>query len=183
MPENSNVNVRLDLSKAFIPLNIAILTISDTRGLEEDGSGALLVERLQQAGHHLAQRQIVRDEVDAIRHIVKKWVQDVGVHVIITTGGTGFTGRDVTPEAVEPLLSKKMDGFSTLFHLLSYQTIGTVTIQSRCLAGLIDATLIFCLPGSKGAVRDGWDGILQGQLDNRQIPSNFVELMPRFKLC
>jgi len=129
----------------------------------------------------LADRQIVRDEVASIRTQVKKWAADKKIHVIITTGGTGFTGRDVTPEAVEPLLSKKMDGFSTLFHLISYQTIGTVTIQSRSLAGLIDETLIFCLPGSKGACKDAWDGILQGQLDNRQLPSNFVELMPRFK--
>jgi len=171
----------IDLDKPFIPLNIAILTISDTRRIEEDTSGTFLVERLQQAGHYLADRRIVRDEVDSIRTIVQEWVRDEKIHVIITTGGTGFTGRDVTPEAIEPLLSKKMDGFSTLFHLLSYQTIGTVTIQSRCLAGLIDETLIFCLPGSKGACKDAWDGILQGQLDARQSPSNFVDLMPRFK--
>jgi len=174
------MSTTLDFSRPFIPLDIAILTISDTRILEDDISGALLVERLQQANHRLADRQIVRDEVDAIRCQIKKWVAGAGVDVIITTGGTGFTGRDVTPEAVEPLLSKKMDGFSTLFHLVSYQTIGSVTIQSRCLAGLINTSLIFCLPGSKGACQDGWDGILAGQLDNRQRPSNFVELMPRF---
>jgi len=168
-------------SKPFIPLNIAILTVSDTRTLEEDTSGALLVESLQRAGHHLADRQIVRDEVNAIRTFIQKWAEDETIHVIITTGGTGFTGRDVTPEAVEPLMSKKMDGFSTLFHLISYQTIGTVTVQSRATAGLIYETLIFCLPGSKGACRDAWDGILVGQLDSRQLPSNFVELMPRFK--
>jgi len=175
------MTTQLDPARAFIPLNIAILTISDTRSLEEDISGALLVEQLQKAGHHLADRQIVRDEIEAIRATVKKWAADEKIHVIITTGGTGFTGRDVTPEAVEPLLTKKMDGFSTLFHLISYQVIGSVTIQSRCLAGLIDESLIFCLPGSKGACKDAWHGILQGQLDNRQIPSNFVELMPRFK--
>jgi len=180
------VKTRLDPTREFIALNIAILTVSDTRSLEEDSSGALLVQRLQAAGHCLADRQIVRDEIDAIRSIITKWTQDGGaqdkaVHVIITTGGTGFTGRDVTPEAVEPLMSKRMDGFSTLFHLLSYQTIGTVTIQSRCLAGMINARLVFCLPGSKGACQDAWDGILAGQLDSRQLPSNFVELMPRFK--
>jgi len=170
----------IDLDKPFIPLNIAILTISDTRRIEEDTSGALLVERLQQAGHYLADRQIVRDEVDAIREKVRKWAINENIHVIITTGGTGFTNRDITPEAIEPLISKRMDGFSTLFHLISYQTIGTVTIQSRSLAGLINKCLIFCLPGSKGACKDAWDGILSGQLDNRQNPSNFVELMPRF---
>jgi len=174
------MSTSIDTSKPFIALNIAILTISDTRTLEDDISGALLVERLQQAGHHLSARQIVRDDIEAIRTTVKKWVADEVAQVIITTGGTGLTVRDITPEAIEPLLSKKMDGFSTLFHLVSYQTIGSVTVQSRCLAGLIDATLIFCLPGSKGACRDGWDGILAGQLDSRQQPSNFVELMPRF---
>jgi len=176
----STTSTSLDTSRPFIPLNIAILTISDTRTLDDDISGDLLVKRVQQAGHKLSARQIVPDEVEAIRAVVTKWVAQRQADVIITTGGTGFTARDVTPEAIDPILSKKMDGFSTLFHLISYQNIGSVTIQSRSLAGLIDTTLIFCLPGSKGACRDGWDGILAGQLDNRQRPSNFVELMPRF---
>jgi len=170
---------KIDLDRPFIPLNIAILTISDSRDSGSDRSGDILAERVRKAGHHLADRGLVRDEVAAIRHQVGLWAKDPDIAVIITTGGTGLTGRDVTPEAVEPLFDKKMDGFSTLFHLLSYRNIGRVTVQSRACAGLINATFVFCLPGSVGACQDAWDGILTGQLDSRQCPSNFVELIPR----
>ena len=168
-----------DESKQFVPLNIAVLTISDTRNLADDKSGNMLAERLTAAGHHLAAREITTDDVEAIRGIVRKWIADAGVDVIITTGGTGFTGRDVTPEAVEPLFEKRMDGFSIAFHMLSHAKIGTSTIQSRATAGVAGATYIFCLPGSPGACRDGWDGILASQLDYRTRPCNFVEIMPR----
>jgi molybdenum cofactor biosynthesis protein B len=166
-------------AKKFIPLNIAVLTISDTRALADDKSGATLSERLIAAGHILAAREIVTDDVEAIRAVVRRWIADPGVDVMITTGGTGFTGRDVTPEAIEPLFEKRMDGFSIAFHLLSHAKIGTSTIQSRATAGVAGATFIFCLPGSPGACRDGWDGILGPQLDYRTRPCNFVEIMPR----
>ncbi len=169
----------IDESKAFVPLNIAVLTVSDTRSLEDDASGKVLAERVTAAGHHLAARDIVTDDVDAIRAKVKAWIADPGIDVVITTGGTGFTGRDVTPEAVEPLFEKRMDGFSVVFHLISHAKIGTSTIQSRATAGTAGATYIFCLPGSPGACRDGWDGILAAQLDYRTRPCNFVEIMPR----
>ena len=169
----------IDESKKFIPLNIAVLTISDTRTLADDKSGTTLAERLTAAGHRLAAREIATDDVEAIRGVVRKWIADAGVDVIITTGGTGFTGRDVTPEAVEPLFEKRMDGFSIAFHMLSHAKIGTSTIQSRATAGTAGATFIFCLPGSPGACRDAWDGILSGQLDYRTRPCNFVEIMPR----
>ncbi len=169
----------IDDSRAFLPLSIAVLTISDTRSLEDDKSGSVLAERLVAAGHTLAAREIIVDDVDAIRIIVKRWIADADVDAIITTGGTGFTGRDVTPEAIEPLFEKRMDGFSIAFHMLSYAKIGTSTIQSRATAGVAGATFIFCLPGSPGACRDGWDGILAAQLDYRTKPCNFVEIMPR----
>jgi molybdopterin adenylyltransferase len=169
----------IDESKQFIPLNIAVLTVSDTRSLGDDKSGSTLAERLMAAGHHLAAREIVTDDVDAIRATVRKWVADKGIDVVITTGGTGFTGRDVTPEAIEPLLEKRMDGFSIAFHMLSHAKIGASTVQSRATAGVAGATFIFCLPGSPGACRDGWDGILAAQLDYRTRPCNFVEIMPR----
>ena len=165
--------------RPFIPLNIAVLTISDTRALADDKSGATLVERLTAAGHLLAAREIVTDDVEAIRTMVKKWIADANVDAIITTGGTGFTGRDVTPEAIEPLFDKRMDGFSIAFHMLSHAKIGMSTIQSRATAGTAGSTFIFCLPGSPGACRDGWDGILAYQLDFRTRPCNFVEIMPR----
>jgi molybdenum cofactor biosynthesis protein B len=168
-----------DQSKHFIPLNIAVLTVSDTRSLADDKSGATLVERLTGAGHRLAAREVVPDDVETIRAAVRGWIADPGVDVIITTGGTGFTGRDVTPEAVEPLFEKRMDGFSIAFHMMSWAKIGTSTIQSRATAGVAGATYIFCLPGSPGACRDGWDGILAPQLDHRTRPCNFVEIMPR----
>jgi molybdenum cofactor biosynthesis protein B len=168
-----------DPTRPFIPLNIAVLTISDTRALDDDKSGATLADRLTAAGHKLAARDIVTDDVEAIRGVIRKWIADDGVDAIITTGGTGFTGRDVTPEAVEPLFEKRMDGFSIAFHMLSHAKIGASTIQSRATAGTAGATFIFCLPGSPGACRDGWDGILAAQLDYRTKPCNFVEIMPR----
>jgi molybdenum cofactor biosynthesis protein B len=169
----------IDETKQFIPLNIAVLTVSDTRALADDKSGQTLVDRLTAAGHRLAAREIVTDDIEAIRDVVRRWIADAGVDVVITTGGTGFTGRDVTPEAVEPLFEKRMDGFSIAFHMLSHAKIGTSTIQSRATAGVAGATYIFCLPGSPGACRDGWDGILAAQLDYRTRPCNFVEIMPR----
>ena len=168
-----------DQTKQFVPLNIAVLTISDTRALADDKSGATLAERIVAAGHKLAAREIVTDDVEAIRTVIKRWIADPVVDAIITTGGTGFTGRDVTPEAIEPLFEKRMDGFSIAFHMLSHAKIGTSTIQSRATAGVAGATFIFCLPGSPGACRDGWDGILAAQLDYRTRPCNFVEIMPR----
>ena len=169
----------LDPSKPFVPLSIAVLTISDTRALSEDKSGALLSERIEKAGHKLAARAIVKDDVKSIRARVKGWIKDKKIDVVITTGGTGFTGRDVTPEAVEPLLEKKMEGFSAVFHQISLAKIGTSTIQSRALAGSAKSTFIFCLPGSPGACRDAWDEILVNQLDLRHRPCNFVEILPR----
>jgi molybdenum cofactor biosynthesis protein B len=162
-----------------VPINIAVLTVSDTRSLSDDKSGSTLADRVTAAGHNLAARDIVTDDVDAIRSKLKAWIADQGVDVIITTGGTGFTGRDVTPEAVEPLFEKRMDGFSIAFHMMSHAKIGTSTIQSRATAGVAGATFIFCLPGSPGACKDGWDGILVHQLDYRTRPCNFVEIMPR----
>lgn len=170
---------KIDQSKPFIPLNIAVLTISDTRALEDDKSGGILADRLIAAGHHLAARDIASDDIEAIRAKMKAWIADSGIDVILSTGGTGFTGRDVTPEAVEPLFEKRMDGFSIAFHMLSHAKIGMSTIQSRVTAGVAGATFIFCLPGSPGACKDGWDGILAHQLDYRAQPCNFVEIMPR----
>ena len=163
----------------FIPLGIAVVTVSDTRSLAEDRSGDLLVDRLTGAGHRLAGRTVVEDDRPRIEAVVTGFVRDPGVDVVITTGGTGFTGRDVTPEAVEPLFAKRMDGFSIVFHQLSFGKIGTSTVQSRATAGLIDTTFVFVLPGSPGACRDAWDGILVHQLDYRFRPCNFVEIMPR----
>ena len=170
---------RLDEAISLTPVRIAVLTISDTRGEESDTSGHVLVERLTSAGHLLADKALVRDEIEAIRARVKAWTTSGDVDVILTTGGTGITGRDVTPEAIEPLLDKRIEGFSVIFHLVSYQTVGLSTLQSRALAGLIDGVFIFCLPGSNGAVRDGWDKVISPQLDSRHKPCNMVELMPR----
>ena len=171
--------VGLDLSRPFLPLAVAVLTVSDTRTLADDRSGDTLADRLKAAGHRLADRAIVPDEVEAIRAAVRSWIADPGVDAVITTGGTGFTGRDVTPEALEPLFEKRMDGFSAIFHRLSFDKIGTSTLQSRATAGVAGATYIFVLPGSPGACKDAWDGILQAQLDYRHRPCNFVEIMPR----
>jgi molybdenum cofactor biosynthesis protein B, proteobacterial len=170
---------RIDETRPFIPLSIAVLTVSDTRSLADDKSGDTLVARLEAAGHRLAARAIVPDEIDEIRATVKGWIADPGIDAVITTGGTGFTGRDVTPEAIEPLFEKRMDGFSAVFHRISYDKIGTSTLQSRATAGVAGATYIFVLPGSPGACKDAWDGILAAQLDYRQRPCNFVEIMPR----
>jgi molybdopterin adenylyltransferase len=169
----------IDLSRPFVPLSIAVLAVSDTRSLDDDKSGATLAVRIAAAGHRLAARALVKDEVRAIRAQVKAWIKDKSIDVVITTGGTGFTGRDVTPEAVEPLFEKRMDGFSVLFHQISLAKIGSSTIQSRATAGVAKSTYIFCLPGSPGACRDGWDEILAHQLDYRYRPCNFVEILPR----
>jgi molybdenum cofactor biosynthesis protein B len=169
----------IDQTRPFIPLNIAVLTVSDTRTLADDASGATLAERITAAGHRLAARAVVPDDVEAIRSRVKAWIADPGVDVVITTGGTGFTGRDVTPEALEPLFEKRMEGFATLFLLVSREKIGTSAIQTRATGGVAGATYIFCLPGSPGACRDAWDEILVHQLDYRYRPCNFVEIMPR----
>ena len=169
----------IDESRQFVPLGIAVLTISDTRELADDKSGATLVERIGKAGHAVAARAIVTDDVEKIRAQVKAWIADAGVDVIISTGGTGFTGRDVTPEAIEPLFEKRMDGFSTMFLMVSAQKIGTSAIQTRATAGVAGATYVFCVPGSPGACRDAWDEILVHQLDYRYRPCNFVEIMPR----
>jgi molybdopterin adenylyltransferase len=169
----------IDEARQFIPLRIAVLTVSDTRSLDDDTSGATLADRIAKAGHALAARVIVTDDAGKIRSQVKAWIVDDGVDVVITTGGTGFTGRDVTPEALEPLFEKRMEGFATLFLIVSQAKIGTSAIQTRAIAGVAGATYIFCLPGSPGACRDAWDEILVHQLDYRYRPCNFVEIMPR----
>lgn len=171
--------VGIDQTKTFVPVRIAVLTVSDTRKIAEDKSGGLLADRVIQAGHELADRALVRDEVEDIRETLRRWIDDREIDAVITTGGTGLTGRDVTPEAVRPLFDKEIDGFSVVMHMLSYQKVGTSTIQSRALAGVAGGTYIFCLPGSPGACKDAWDGILQYQLDLRHRPCNFVEIMPR----
>ncbi len=165
--------------RAFIPVGIAVLTVSDTRTPADDKSGDTLVARIAEAGHRLVDRGIVKDDNAAIRETVEAWTLSEDIDVVITTGGTGFTGRDVTPEALEPLFEKRMDGFSAVFHRISYDKIGTSTIQSRATAGLANSTFIFVLPGSPGACKDAWDGILKAQLDYRHLPCNFVEIMPR----
>ncbi len=172
---------RIDESRPFIPVSIAVLTVSDTRDLSSDKSGATLVELIEAAGHTVADRAIVKDDVDQLRAKVGSWIAKPDIDVVITTGGTGFTGRDVTPEALRPLFEKEIDGFSTVFHMISFQKIGTSTIQSRACAGLARGTYVFCLPGSPGACRDAWEGILKWQLDNRHRPCNFVEIMPRLE--
>ena len=169
----------IDESRPLIPVRIAVLTVSDTRGPAEDRSGDTLVERLLAAGHELADRAIERDDVDAIVVRLNGWIDDPGVDCVLTMGGTGVTGRDVTPEAIERVADKMIPGFGELFRWLSYATIGTSTIQSRACACVARGTYLFALPGSTGAVKDGWDGILRDQLDSRHRPCNFVELMPR----
>ena len=168
-------------ARQFKPLRIAVLTVSDTRTEATDKSGALLVERLTKAGHGLAEKSIVRDDVYAIRAIASKWIADAGVDVVITTGGTGITGRDGTPEAVAPLLDKQIEGFGELFRTISYEEIGASSLQSRCLAGVANATYVFCLPGSSNACATGWDKLIAPQLDYRTRPCNLAELMPRLK--
>lgn len=163
----------------FTPVRIAVLIVSDTRTLETDTSGATLVARIEEAGHIVATRKIVSDDRSAIRHAVSEWVSDPAVDVVISSGGTGLTGRDVTPEAVRPLFDKEIDGFSVIFHQVSFQSVGLSTLQSRALAGIAGGTFIFCLPGSNGAVKDGWDKVISLQLDSRHRPCNLVEIMPR----
>jgi molybdenum cofactor biosynthesis protein B len=168
-----------NINREFIPLNIAVLTVSDSRTEQTDTSGALLVERLETAGHHKADKRIEPDNMFRIRATVSGWIADPGVEVIITTGGTGITGRDGTPEAIEPLLEKTISGFGELFRALSYEDIGTSTMQSRALCGVANGTYVFCLPGSTGACRDGWDKLIEKQLDYRTRPCNLAEMMPR----
>ncbi|MGW9232603.1 molybdenum cofactor biosynthesis protein B [Pseudorhizobium sp. NPDC055634] len=170
---------RIDENRPFIPVGIAVLTVSDTRTPEDDRSGDTLVARIEKAGHVLKARAIVSDDKEKIAAQVRAWTLDPQIDVVITTGGTGFTGRDVTPEALEPLFEKRMDGFSEVFHRISYDKIGTSTIQSRATGGVANATFIFVLPGSPGACKDAWDGILQAQLDYRHMPCNFIEIMAR----
>ena len=165
----------------FIALNIAVLTASDSRDEASDSSGALLVKLLEESGHKLAQKAIVPDDKYRIREVISRWIVDESIPVIVTTGGTGVTGRDGTPEAVTPLLDKVIDGFGETFRNLSYQTIGTSTLQSRALAGVANGTYIFCLLGSSGACKDAWNGLIVSQLDYRTRPCNLVELMPRLR--
>lgn len=179
-----NAVAGIDESLTFYPLRIAVLTVSDSRNAETDKSGALLAERLAGAGHELAGRAIVRDEVEAIQAQVRLWVDDETVDVILSTGGTGFAPRDVTPEAVKPLFRREMDGFSILFHQVSFGTVGFSTLQSRAFAGQVDDTFVFCLPGSTGACRDGWDMVLKHELDSRYRPCSLAGQVPRLRrLC
>jgi molybdopterin adenylyltransferase len=172
---------RIDETASFRPLNIAVLTVSDTRTEADDRSGDVLAERLAAAGHRLAARAIVRDDADLIAARFRAWIADPGVDVVISTGGTGVTGRDVTPEALRAVAEKRIEGFGELFRMLSYAKIGTSSLQSRADAGVAGGTYIFCLPGSPGACRDGWDDILAFQLDIRHKPCNFAELLPRLR--
>ena len=168
-------------SLEFVPVRIAVLIVSDTRTVETDTSGSLLADRIRSVGHEVADHRIVRDDVTAIRSAVSAWIADPDVDVVISSGGTGLTGRDVTPEAVTPLFEKTIDGFSVIFHQVSFQSVGLSTLQSRAVAGLAGGTFIFCLPGSNGAVKDGWDKVISLQLDSRHKPCNLVELMPRLQ--
>lgn len=171
----------IDQSLTFHPLRIAVLTISDTRDEKSDRSGALLVERLTDAGHHLAGKAIVTDSVEGIRAAVQPWIASDDVDVIITTGGTGFAPRDVTPEAIKPLFRREMDGFSVVFHQASLETVGVATLQSRAFAGQAEDTFIFCLPGSTGACKDGWDRVLGLELDSRHRPCSLAGQIPRLR--
>jgi molybdenum cofactor biosynthesis protein B len=172
---------RIEGDRPFLPVNIAVLTVSDSRTLDNDTSGRTLVARIEAAGHRVADRRIVADETDLIRAQLEAWIGDPDVDVVIATGGTGVTGRDVTPEAVHAVMDKEIPGFGELFRWLSYQKIGTSTVQSRALGAVAGGTYLFALPGSPGACKDAWDGILVQQLDSRHKPCNFVELMPRLQ--
>ena len=172
---------KIDESRPFLPVNIAVMTVSDTRSAADDRSGDTLVARIEGAGHVVADRRIVPDEIAAIVASLKGWIADPAVDVVISTGGTGVTGRDVTPEAFEQVFEKKIEGFGELFRWVSFQKIATSTVQSRAVGGVAGGTYLFALPGSPGACKDGWDEILQYQLDNRYRPCNFVELMPRLQ--
>ena len=173
------MSAKIDETRPFVPVRIAVLTVSDTRTLEDDKSGNVLVERLQAAGHRLADRDIVKDDFDVIVARLRAWIADADVDVVIATGGTGVTGRDVSPEAFQSVYEKEIAGFGEVFRMLSYEKIGTSTIQSRATAGVAGGTYLFAVPGSPGACRDAWDGILASQLDYRHRPCNFVELMDR----
>lgn len=172
---------RIDAAIAFVPVRIAVLTVSDTRDASNDTSGDTLAARIRDAGHVLASRNLLRDDRDAIAGQLRRWIADPDIDVVISTGGTGLTGRDVTVEAFRSVFEKEIDGFSVLFHMVSFETVGTSTIQSRACAGVAGGTYLFALPGSTGAVKDGWDNILKFQLDNRHRPCNFVEIMPRLE--
>lgn len=163
----------------FVPVRIAVLTVTDSRTRENDTSGDILAGRVEAAGHVLADRDLLRDDAEQIRARMTSWIEDPQVDVIISTGGTGLTGRDVTPEAIRPLLDKEIEGFSVIFHQVSFQSVGLSTLQSRATAGVAKGTFIFALPGSNGAVKDGWDKVISFQLDSRHRPCNLVELMPR----
>jgi len=171
----------IDEGRVFTPINIALLTVSDTRGPDEDTSGDILAARIAKAGHHLAARALLRDDADLIAGQLESWIDDPAIDAVISTGGTGLTGRDVTPEALDRVKDKEIPGFGELFRWVSYQTIGTSTVQSRAVAVVARGTYVFALPGSNGAVKDGWDMILAEQLDSRNRPCNFVELMPRLR--
>ena len=173
------MNHGINESLTFVPVNIAVLTVSDTRTEANDTSGDILAQRAQDAGHNLVDRAIERDDADAIRARVQAWINNPEVDVVISTGGTGLTGRDTTPEAITPLFEKTIEGFSVIFHQVSFQSVGLSTLQSRAVAGLANNTFIFALPGSNGAVKDGWDKVISFQLDSRHKPCNLVELMPR----
>lgn len=170
---------RLADDRPFKPVRIAVLTVSDTRDAESDTSGATLAERVVRDGHELAARAWVKDETVQIRERLNAWIADPGVDVIISTGGTGLTGRDVTPEAARPLFEKEIEGFQVVWHNVSFESVGLSTLQSRACAGVVQGKFIFCLPGSNGACRDGWDKVIRWQLDNRHMPCNLVEIMPR----
>ncbi|KWT69835.1 Molybdenum cofactor biosynthesis protein MoaB [Hyphomicrobium sulfonivorans] len=170
---------KIDESLTFRPLRIAVLTVSDTRDRSTDRSGDTLEALITEAGHQLGRREIVTDDITAIRAQVEAWIADPAVDVILTTGGTGFTGRDITPDAVKPLFEKEIEGFSVVFHMLSFQSVGTSTIQSRACGGTANGTYIFCLPGSPGACKDAWNGILKWQLDSRHKPCNLADIQPR----
>lgn len=169
------------MAKQFIPINIAVMTVSDTRTEATDTSGKLLRDRIQAAGHTLGEKVIVPDDIYQIRAVVSRWIANESIQAIITTGGTGVTGRDGTPEAIQPLLDKEIQGFGEIFRMISYDEIKTSTIQSRALSGVANGTYLFCLPGSSGACRTGWDALIQDQLDVRHSPCNLVELMPRLR--
>jgi len=173
--------VAIDTDRTFKPINIALLTVSDTRGPEDDTSGDILAERIKTAGHHLVARAIEKDDANLIANRLNNWIDDRNVDAIVTTGGTGLTGRDVTPDALDRIKDKDIPGFGEVFRYISLKTIGTSTVQSRACAIVARGTYVFALPGSNGAVKDGWDGILAEQLDSRNRPCNFVELMPRLK--
>ena len=173
------MSIGIDESRDFKSINIAVLTVSDTRTAETDTSGALLASRILEAGHNIGDRVLLPDDVNAIQRQVKEWIDNPKIDAVVSTGGTGLTGRDVTVEAVTPLFEKTIDGFSVIFHMVSYETVGLSTLQSRAVAGLANSTFIFALPGSNGAVKDGWDKVIKAQLDSRHRPCNMVELMPR----